>query len=74
MSNPLISILIPFKDTAKFLPECLQSIIVQSYSNWELLIVDDNSSDDSYGIVEQFSEKICQRGTLCPGQPPPGCA
>lgn len=57
MSNPLISILIPFKDTAKFLPECLQSIIDQSYSNWELLIVDDNSSDESYGIVEQFSEK-----------------
>lgn len=55
MQNPLISILIPFKNTAKFLPECLQSIINQNYTNWELLIVDDNSTDESFKIVENFS-------------------
>lgn len=54
MHNPLISILIPFKNTAEFLPECLQSIINQTYTNWELLIVDDGSTDESFNIVEDF--------------------
>jgi len=57
MQNLLISILIPFKNTAEFLSECLQSIINQTYTNWELLIVDDNSTDDSYRLVEEFSNK-----------------
>jgi glycosyltransferase involved in cell wall biosynthesis len=55
MQNPLISILIPFKNTAKFLPECIQSITNQTYTNWELIIVDDNSTDISFSIVEGFS-------------------
>jgi len=55
MQNPLISILIPFKNTAKFLPECIQSIINQTYTNWELLIVDDGSDNESYNIVEAFA-------------------
>ncbi|RMZ50740.1 glycosyltransferase family 2 protein [Flavobacteriaceae bacterium PRS1] len=54
MHQPLISILIPFKNTAEFLPECLQSIINQSYKNWELLIVDDGSTDESFKLVEKF--------------------
>jgi len=57
MQNPLISILIPFKNTEEFLPECLQSIINQSYTNWELLIVDDNSTDESFNLVESFANK-----------------
>jgi glycosyltransferase involved in cell wall biosynthesis len=57
MDKPLISILTPFKNTAEFLPECLNSIIAQTYSNWELLIIDDGSSDDSYHIVEKFAQK-----------------
>lgn len=57
MSQPLISILIPFKNTSKFLPECLDSIIQQSNKHWELLIIDDNSSDNSHSIVNTYSEK-----------------
>ena len=44
MGKPLISILTPFKNTAQFLPECLDSILTQSYDNWELLLVDDSLS------------------------------
>ncbi|MBE9490098.1 MAG: glycosyltransferase family 2 protein [Bacteroidetes bacterium] len=54
MQNPLISILIPFKNTAEFLPECLQSVINQTYTNWEVLIVDDGSIDESYNIVKEY--------------------
>ncbi len=60
MQDPLISILIPFKNTAEFLPECLQSIINQTYTNWELLIVDDGSTDESFKLVENFSKKDCR--------------
>lgn len=57
MKNPLISILTPFKNTSKFLHECLNSITNQSYTHWELLIIDDGSTDDSYAIVSDFASK-----------------
>lgn len=57
MQNPLISILIPFKNTQRFLDACLESILKQTYSNWELLIVDDHSIDKSYTLVENYTNK-----------------
>ena len=57
MQKPLISILTPFKNTAHYLSECVYSILNQSYTHWELLIVDDGSSDNSYDIVNAFAEK-----------------
>ena len=57
MSKPLISILTPFKNTEQYLPECLDSINKQSYQNWELLIVDDHSTDSSFAIVNAYAEK-----------------
>ncbi|MCB0382128.1 MAG: glycosyltransferase family 2 protein, partial [Psychroserpens sp.] len=57
MSEPLISILTPFKNTSLFLKECLESICNQTYTHWELLIVDDHSADDSYQIVDDFAKK-----------------
>ncbi|TXG39398.1 glycosyltransferase family 2 protein [Seonamhaeicola maritimus] len=57
MQKPLISILTPFKNTANYLVECLDSILNQSYTNWELLIIDDHSNDDSYSLVKKYSEK-----------------
>jgi len=57
MSQPLISILIPFKDTAEFLPECLDSIINQTYTNWEVVAVNDHSIDHSYKTLKEYSVK-----------------
>ncbi|WP_040250755.1 glycosyltransferase family 2 protein [Psychroserpens mesophilus] len=57
MSKPLISILTPFKNTSAFIPECICSIIQQTYEHWELLIVDDHSSDNSYDIVNKFAQE-----------------
>lgn len=56
MSTSIISILIPYKNTAEFLPECLDSICKQTYSNWELVIVNDHSNDNSLSIVEQYAK------------------
>ncbi|GAB1857777.1 glycosyltransferase [Flavobacteriaceae bacterium MHTCC 0001] len=57
MLEPLVSILTPFKNTEPFLGECITSILKQTYTNWELLIVDDHSSDSSYEIVTAFAKK-----------------
>ena len=45
------------KDTAPYLPECLDSIIAQSYQNWELIAVNDHSTDATPEILQQYAEK-----------------
>ena len=57
MHNKLVSILIPFKNTEAFIADCLHSILQQTYTNWELIIIDDASTDNSYNIVNAFAEK-----------------
>ena len=56
-ANSLVSIVTPFKNTSKFLSDTLQSIVNQTYPNWELLIVDDNSTDNGYAIVSEWAKK-----------------
>lgn len=57
MLKPLVSILIPFKDTEAYLPECMDSILQQDYKNWEVVAVDDASTDGSYDLVWQYARK-----------------
>lgn len=52
----LISIIIPFKNTAAFLEECINSILNQTYGNWEAIFIDDLSSDQSYAIVDKYAK------------------
>lgn len=56
MAQPLVSILTPFKNVSDFLDDCLDSILKQTYPHWELLIVDDHSTDNSYAIVESYAK------------------
>jgi glycosyltransferase involved in cell wall biosynthesis len=56
-SNPTISILMPVKNTAPFLNECLDSIINQSETDFELIAIDDHSTDESYSILKGFELK-----------------
>lgn len=51
-----ISILLSMHNASKFIAETIISIINQTYQNWEILIVDDCSSDNSVEIVNQFSK------------------
>ncbi len=57
MSQPLVSIICPFRNTEKYLPEMLKSVLAQSYSNWELSIVNDHSTDSSTEVVDQYAQK-----------------
>jgi glycosyltransferase involved in cell wall biosynthesis len=56
MNDLLISVVMPVKNTAQYLNECLDSILKQSYTNWELLIVDDGSTDESFNILKSYSD------------------
>lgn len=52
--NELISIIIPSYNQAQYLDECLQSVLSQSYENWECIIVNDGSTDNSEEIIEKW--------------------
>lgn len=53
----LVSIITPSYNSAQFISETIESIIAQSYTNWELLITDDCSTDNSCEIIEQYANK-----------------
>lgn len=57
MVQPLVSIICPFRNTEKYLPEMLDSVLSQSYSNWELCIVNDHSTDSSTEVVAQYANR-----------------
>lgn len=52
----LISVVVPVYNVEKFLPVCIESIIKQSYSNLEIILVDDGSSDSSPEICDKYKE------------------
>ncbi len=57
MQQPLVSILIPFKNVSEYLEECLESIRNQEYENWEVIAVNDHSTDISNEIAKGFQNK-----------------
>lgn len=54
--NDLVSILIPTYNTEKFIRATLQSVLNQTYSNWEMILVDDASTDQTVAIIEEFAQ------------------
>lgn len=57
MNEPLVSIITPVYNAAKFLSETIKSVQNQTYINWELLLVDDCSKDNSADIIKEFQKK-----------------
>lgn len=55
--NILFSIVMPAYNTEKYISEAIESVLCQSYSNWELIIVDDGSTDNSLSIIDDYSSK-----------------
>lgn len=55
--EPLVSIIVPCHNSSKFIKATLNSVVAQDYTSWELIIIDDKSTDDTCTIVEEFASK-----------------
>lgn len=56
-SQPLVSVVTPVYNGEKYLAECIESVLAQTYSNWEYLIVNNCSTDDSLAIAESYAQQ-----------------
>ena len=57
MKNVKISILVPVYNVEQYLPRCIESVLVQDFQDWEMILVDDGSPDKSPQICDEFAEK-----------------
>lgn len=53
----LVSVITPAYNAARFIGETIQSVLDQTYSNWEMLIVDDKSTDETVAIVQEYMKE-----------------
>ncbi len=54
---PLVSVIVPVYNTERFLPKCIESVLAQTYSNLEIIAVDDGSKDKSLSILKEHAKK-----------------
>lgn len=57
MANPKISVIIPAYNSEKTLEKCLRSVLYQDYDDYEVIVVDNNSSDNTKNIIISFGQK-----------------
>lgn len=56
--NYKISIIVPVYNTEKYISECINSLLSQTYNNYEIIIIDDGSTDNSYKICKDYEKNI----------------
>ena len=61
MLPPKVSIIMSVYNCSKTIQECIDSIIAQSYTDWEFIICDDASTDNTYEIVKEYSENYIDK-------------
>ena len=56
--QPQISVILCTYNRAKYLNDCINSVIHQTFENWELVIVDDGSEDNSFDVIQPYIQKF----------------
>ncbi len=56
-TQPLVSVVTPVYNGETYLAECIQSVLAQTYSNWEYVIVDNRSTDRTLNIAQEYAQK-----------------
>ncbi|GAB4374225.1 MAG: hypothetical protein Kow00121_18330 [Elainellaceae cyanobacterium] len=59
--KPFVSVLTPFLNAERFFEEAIESVLAQTYGNWELLLIDDGSTDDSTAIAKRYASQYPDR-------------
>ena len=59
---PLVSVIIPMFNAARFIPQTLESLLYQTMKDFEVVVVDDCSTDNSVEVVESFADKFAHGG------------
>jgi glycosyltransferase involved in cell wall biosynthesis len=57
-STPLVSVVTPFYNTRDYLAECIESVLCQTYQNWEYILADNCSTDGSSDIARQYADRF----------------
>lgn len=55
MNQPVVQVIIPVYNAQKYLRECFDSLISQTYTNWEAIVIDDASADSSAEIIKEYA-------------------
>jgi len=55
--QPLVSVIVAVYNTQRYLPQCVESVFAQTYTHWELLLVDDGSTDGSPALCDGYAQK-----------------
>ena len=61
-NNPLVSVIVPTYNSSKYLDKCLNSIKNQTYKNIELIVIDNNSVDNTKEIAKKYIDKVYNKG------------
>ena len=56
MSNPTISVIVPVYNAENYVSRCIESVLDQTYCNWQMIIVDDGSKDKSLEICQKNAD------------------
>lgn len=56
-TTPTISVIVPVYNTEKYLPRCIESVLAQTFVDWEMLLIDDGSTDASGSICDEYAAK-----------------
>ena len=62
MKHPLVSVIVPTKNSSSTLRECLSSVAQQTYKDIEIIVVDNSSTDDTQSIAKQFTKHVYIKG------------